>query len=83
MVAGFAKKVASDPVSVTPADIEDLRGHGLSDPEIFDVAAAAAARCFFTALNDSLGSTPDAVYRKSMPELVDVLAVGRPVAAAG
>lgn len=79
-VEAFARKVASNPISVTPADIEALRGHGLTDPEIFDVAAAAAARCFFTAINDALGANPDAYYRESIPDLVDVLAVGRPVA---
>lgn len=81
-VAAFARKVAADPVSIAPLDIETLRGHGLTDPEIFDVAAAASARCFFTALCDSMGAHPDAAYRETIPELVDVLAVGRPVARA-
>ncbi len=79
-VVDYAAKVAADPASVDQADIDRLRRAGLSDPEIFDVAAAAAARCFFATLTDALGTRPDAVYRRTMPDLVDALAVGRPVA---
>lgn len=79
-VVDFANKVATDPVSVSPYDIDGLRAHGLTDAEIFDVAAAAAARLFFTALQDGLGVSADAAFRESMPDLVDVLSVGRPVA---
>lgn len=78
----YAAKVASDPASVEQADVDRLRSAGLSDTEIFDVAAAAAARCFFATLTDALGTQPDSEYRKAVPELVDALAVGRPVAGA-
>lgn len=69
--------MAHDPASITQSDIDRLRSLGLSDTEIFDVAAAAAARLFFTALADATGTLPDAVYRDTLPDLVDVLAVGR------
>lgn len=78
-IVGYAAKVAEDPASITPEDIEALRELGMSDPEIFDVAAAAAARCFFTALGDAVGTVPDGVYRDTLPSLVDVLSVGRSV----
>lgn len=58
----FAEQVARDASRVTAEDIQALRDHGLSDPEIFDVAAAAAARCFFSKLLDAVGAQPDAVY---------------------
>lgn len=80
-VVDYATKVVTDPVSVDAADIERLRAHGLSDPEILDVAAAAAARCFFTALGDGVGLQADAGYRDRVPELVDGMTVGRPLAA--
>lgn len=79
-IVDYARKVAADPASVTQEDVDGLRALGLSDAEIFDVAAAAAARLFFTALADATGTRPDAVYRATMPDLVDVLAVGREVA---
>lgn len=75
----YATKVADDPASITQAGIDRLRSLGLTDAEIFDVAAAAAARLFFTALEDATGTHPDHVYRQTMPNLVDVLTVGRPV----
>ncbi|ANK85367.1 peroxidase-related protein [Rhizobium sp. N1314] len=46
-IMAFAAKVARDATSVTQQDIDGLKKHGLSDAEIFDVTAAAAARCFF------------------------------------
>lgn len=78
-VVDYAAKVAFDPASVEQGDIDRLRQAGLSDPEIFDVAAAAAARCFFATLTDALGTAPDSLYRSTMPDLVEALAVGRPV----
>ena len=78
-IVEYATRVAEAPHTVTAADIDRLRALGLSDAEIFDVASAAAARLFFTALCDAVGARPDAVYRETMSELLDDLAVGRPV----
>lgn len=78
-IVAYARKAAGDPVSITPDDVERLRKVGLSDTEIFDVASAVAARCFFTTLGDALGNLPDPVYR-DLGELADSLSVGRPVA---
>jgi uncharacterized peroxidase-related enzyme len=79
-VMDLAGKVARDAPSVTEADIERMRRVGLTDQEIFDVIAAAAARAFFTKVLDGTGTRPDREYRNLLGDhLVDALAVGRPV----
>ena len=78
-IMAFAAQVARDAPSVTAADVQGLRDHGLSDTEIFDVAAAASARCFFSTLLDALGAEPDAAYGALEPGLREALTVGRPI----
>jgi uncharacterized peroxidase-related enzyme len=79
-VMDLAAKVVDDATSVTQEDVDRLRGLGLSDSEIFDVVAAAAARCFYSKTLDALGAQPDAAYAELEPGLRDALAVGRPIA---
>lgn len=79
-IVRYAAKIARSATDVTEVDVEELRSLGLDDTEIFDVAAAAAARCFFSKLLDATGTLPDPVFRDSIPELVDALTVGRPIA---
>jgi uncharacterized peroxidase-related enzyme len=79
----FAEKVVRQADAVTPEDVEILRKHGLEDGEIFDVAAAAAARCFFSKLLDALGAEPDSSYQAIAPELRAALTVGRPISGEG
>ena len=76
-----ADKVATDATAVTQADIERLRGLGLSDADILDVVLAAAARCFFSKVLDAVGCDPDAAFNELEPELRDALTVGRPIEA--
>jgi uncharacterized peroxidase-related enzyme len=76
----FAEKVVLAADRITEADIELLRSYGYQDEEIFDVAAAAAARCFFSKLLDALGVQADAVFDDLDPALRQALTVGRPVA---
>ena len=76
----FAEKVALDADRITAADVDGLRAHGYRDEEIFDLAAAAAARCFFSKLMDALGVQPDATFHDLDPTLRQALTVGRPVA---
>jgi alkylhydroperoxidase family enzyme len=76
----FAEKVVLAADRITEGDIELLRSHGYQDEEIFDVAAAAAARCFFSKLLDALGVQADAVFDDLDPALRQALTVGRPVA---
>jgi uncharacterized peroxidase-related enzyme len=76
----FAEKVALDADRITAAEIDGLRAHGYRDEEIFDIAAAAAARCFFSKLMDALGVQADASFHDLDPTLRQALTVGRPVA---
>jgi uncharacterized peroxidase-related enzyme len=78
-VMDLAEKIAADAGSITQGDIDRLRGLGLSDGEIFDVVATAAARCFFTKLVDGLGAQPDRAYAELDPGLREVMVVGRPI----
>lgn len=75
----LARKVVRDASSVTAEDVERLRRAGLDDEEIFDVVAAAAARCFFAKLPDALGARPDATFLEMDEDLRGRLTVGRPI----
>ena len=67
-VMDFAVAVVRDAAAITRADLDGLRTHGLSDAEICDVVAAAAARCFFCKFIDALGALrPDAAYADLAP----------------
>lgn len=79
-VVTLAEKVATDAASVTAEDFVHLRELGLSDPEIFDVVLAAAARCFFSTVLDATGTLADAGYatRLSAPTTA-ALTIGRPI----
>jgi uncharacterized peroxidase-related enzyme len=75
----FSSKVARSADQVRFKDVKKLHDFGYSDAEIFDIAATAAARSFFTKLLDALGVQPDSSYA-SLPEPVrDALVVGRPI----
>lgn len=78
-VMELAAKVADDATAVTQADVDGLRELGLSDRDVLDVIAAAAARCFFSKMLDGLGVLPDAKYNDLEPGLRDALTVGRPI----
>jgi alkylhydroperoxidase family enzyme len=82
-VMDLAEQVADDATSVTQADVDRLRTLGLTDAEILDVVAAAAARCFFSKALDGLGVQADARYAETLePALREALTVGRPIAEA-
>ncbi len=76
----FARQVARDASRITPDDVGELKAHGYTDAEIFDIAATAAGRAFFTKLLDSLGVEPDASFMKIDKSFREPLTVGRPVA---
>jgi uncharacterized peroxidase-related enzyme len=80
-VMDLAEKVVVDATSIDDRDLQPLRDLGLSEPEIVDVVLAAAARCFFAKTLDGLGVRPDASLSELDPAVVDVLVVGRPIAA--
>jgi alkylhydroperoxidase family enzyme len=78
-VMELAEKVVDDATSVTQADIDRLRGLGLSDAEIVDVVLAASVRCFFSKTLDALGVLPDANFSDLPAEFREALTVGRPI----
>ena len=80
-VYAFAAKVATDAASVGQADVDRLREVGLSDADVADVVFAAAARSFFTAVLDGLGTQLDAQTAATFePAVLESMVVGRPVA---
>ncbi|HTX99009.1 MAG TPA: peroxidase [Bacteroidota bacterium] len=76
----FAEHVVRDASSITQQEIDTLRAHGFTDVEIFDITAAATARCFFSKTLDALGAEADREYRSLDDQLRNALTVGRPIA---
>lgn len=80
-VIAFATKVAQDAADVTAEDVQLLRDHGLSDPEVADLVFAVAARAFFTKALDGLGVQADAELGDTFdPAVRAQVTVGRPFA---
>ena len=75
----FSRKVARDASSVTADDVALLRRHQFSDAEVFDIAAAAAARAFWTKLVESLGVEAEPSLLDMSGPLQKALVVGRPL----
>mgnify|MGYP001544510857 CR=1 FL=1 len=73
----LARQVARDSSSLGAEDIARLRLQGFSEREVFDVVAAAAARCFFAKVPDALGVLPDDALADLEPDLLKLLCVGR------
>lgn len=74
----FAQKITTQARQVSEAEIDELRGFGLTDEEILEVVLACAARNFFSKTLDTLNARPDETYLKLEPELLQVLSLGRP-----
>jgi uncharacterized peroxidase-related enzyme len=77
---GYAEKIARHADQVTAEDIDALRACGFNDTEIFDIAATACARCFFSKLLDAVGMQADTKFLSLDADLRAALTVGRPVA---
>jgi uncharacterized peroxidase-related enzyme len=76
----FARQVARDASKISADDVSALREiNGFADEEIFDIAAIAASRSFFTKVLDALGSLPDRSCLKLDEDLRRALTVGRPI----
>lgn len=75
----FARDVARDATKVTSGQIERLKQHGFTDADIFDIAATAAARAFWTKVLDALGVEADTAFREMDGDFRRALTVGRPV----
>jgi alkylhydroperoxidase family enzyme len=80
-LATWARKVALDPNSTTPADVEQLRVVGLREQEIFEATFLVAFRLAFTAVNDALGVQPDLqLAETASPAVRLAVTFGRPPA---
>jgi len=75
----FARLVATDATRITEAQVAALRTHGYDDGEIFDIAATAAGRAFWTKLLDALGVLADSPCLAMDESLRRTLTVGRPI----
>jgi uncharacterized peroxidase-related enzyme len=78
-MVGFARQVAKDASQVAARDVAALKAFGISDAEIFDIAAAAAGRAFFTKVLDALGVQMDSPFLALDETLRCALTVGRPI----
>lgn len=76
---GFAAKAATSPWRVTAGEVAALKQHGFSDAEVFDIAAVATARAFFSGLAEALGAEADASFLELDESLRELLTVGRPI----
>jgi len=65
----YADKISRDSGSIRQEDIDLLRGDGLNDQQITDVALAAVARNFMSRIFDALGEGPDPELQAKEPEL--------------
>ena len=75
----FARQVARDASKVSAEQVAELAKLGFTDAEIFDIAAAAAGRAFFTKMLDALGVEPDAPFGQLDAAFRAPLTVGRPI----
>jgi len=78
-IVTFARQIARDASRVTADQVAALREHGYTDAEIFDIAAAAAGRAFFTKVLDALGVEPDSRFLAFDESFRRTLTVGRPI----
>jgi len=74
----FARKVARGPFAVAAGDVEELKKHGFTDAEVFDIAATVAARAFWTGIVESLGVEPEPPFHDLEQEFRKTMTVGRP-----
>jgi len=76
---GFARQIARDASGVSAEQVASLEQHGFSPAEIFDLAAAAAGRAFFTKLLDALGVAPDSPFLDEDEAFRRALTLGRAI----
>lgn len=74
-IVQYAKDIARDAGTISSDQVDALKKtFGLDDADIFDIAAVASARCFFTKILDALGSKPDPGLLAANKELTQHLA---------
>jgi hypothetical protein len=75
----YTRQVAEDASKVTFQQVAALKDLGFTDGEVFDIAATAAGRAFFTKLLDALGVEADSPFLAMEATFRDPLTVGRPI----
>jgi uncharacterized peroxidase-related enzyme len=70
----FAEKLTFTPAMVTEQDVQELRDHGFSDENVFDIVLLTAYRNFMNRINDGLGVSTDRLRGRFGPEHVDAIA---------
>jgi alkylhydroperoxidase family enzyme len=79
-IVGYARGIIRNARKINSGQVEALRSkHGLSDEEIFDIAAIVSARSFFSKVLDAVGSEPDVSFMTMNEALRQTLTVGRPI----
>jgi uncharacterized peroxidase-related enzyme len=78
----FSRKAARGAYLVTAHDVDELKKHGFTDAEVFDIAAVVGARAFWTGLLEALGVEAEPSLVTLDREFRDALTVGRPIAPA-
>ena len=61
-IMDYAVKITRNSVECNEADIESLRGHGLSDEDIYDVIQTAAIYNFNNRVANASGFRPDRAF---------------------
>ena len=64
-IMDYAVKITRNSVECSEADIEALRGHGLSDEDIYDVIQTAAIYNFNNRVANASGFLPDRAFHGS------------------
>jgi uncharacterized peroxidase-related enzyme len=78
-LSDWARRVATDPNSTTPADVGRLHEIGMTDRQIFEATMLIAWRMAFSTVNDALGAQPDAQLAAAAPAPVRAaVSYGRP-----
>ncbi|HYP97979.1 MAG TPA: hypothetical protein VER96_04845 [Polyangiaceae bacterium] len=75
----FARQIARDAASISATQVVSLEKHGYTAAEIFDIAATAAGRAFFTKVLDALGVLPDSAFLACSADFRQTLTVGRAI----
>ncbi|HYP75915.1 MAG TPA: hypothetical protein VER12_08175 [Polyangiaceae bacterium] len=78
-VVRFARQIARDASSVSAAQVATLHANGYTAAQIFDIAATAAGRAFFSKLLDALGVLPDSPFLAEDEAFRRTLTIGRAI----
>ena len=78
----FSRKVARGAFTIVASDVAELKKHGFSDAEVFDIVATVGARAFWTDIVESLGVEAEPPLAALEADFRNALAVGRAISQA-